>query len=170
MRLVPRRTVAPVGEIVTLPDLKVHLRIDHDDDDALIRSYERAAMALLDGWRGILGRCILEQTWEVSFDHAGTHRLPFPDVSEVTATDVSGDPVAAVLYHDAIGSLVTLPGPATVTMTAALPEDARPAVVIAVKLLVGHWYLHREAVTTAATSELPLSIESLLTPLRIWRI
>jgi len=159
--MVPVRVVAPASPVVTLSELQLHLRVDGSDDAALIVAYERAAVAHLDGWRGILGRCILPQQWSVIYEQAGTYRLPFPDVSQVVVSVGT-----AVLAQDFLGSVVTISEPATVTMTAAMPEDALDAVRMAIKLLVGHWYEHREAVSEASLSTVPAAFDALVAPLR----
>jgi len=60
-------TPAAAATVVTLPIAKAHCRIDHPDDDALITALIAAAEAHLDGYSGILGRALLEQTWEQKF-------------------------------------------------------------------------------------------------------
>jgi len=159
----PRRTIAPAGPLVALTDLKAHLRVDSADDDTLIQSLEKAAVAHLDGWRGVLGRCIQPQTWEVAYPSAGSHRLPFPDVSSVSAS--SG---TATLAHDTLGARVHLSEACTVTLVAAMPEDAVEQVKLIVKLLVGHWYENREATTATALKDGPIAVDALLSPIR-WR-
>lgn len=169
--MIPIRITPPPGPLVDLAALKAHLRVDGDEDDDLIQSLERSAVTHLDGWRGVLGRCIQSQQWAVTFGRAGRHRLPFPDVTAVSAEDGAGDPVTATLCHDAQGSFVDLAAPATVTLTAGLPEDAVEVVVMAVKLLVGHWYEHREAVVTGTiATTLPLAVQRLIAPVTVWRI
>ena len=85
----PVRVAAPQGELVSLGVLKDHLGVVGAHDDARIAALLAAAVAHLDGWRGALGRCILTQSWRVDYDDEGTHLLPFPDVSTVTAVDAS---------------------------------------------------------------------------------
>lgn len=168
--MTPIRTEAPDGPLVSVADLKAHLRVDGDHDDSLIEAYERAALAHLDGWRGVLGRCVQSQKWTVTFDEAGRHRLPFPDVTEVVAVNGNGNPVEVQLCPAGQDWSVRLTAPAMVTMTTGLPEDALEAVVMAVKLLVGHWYLNREAVSERGVAELPLSVTRLLAPVMVWRV
>lgn len=157
----PVRIVPPISPVVALTDLKLHLRVDGTEDDTLIAAYEAAAVAYLDGWRGVLGRCILSQQWAETYAQAGMFRLPFPDVSEVVA-----DAGVATLTRDCLGSVVTITEPATVTMTTALPEDALDTVKMAIRLLVGHWYENREAVAEANISSVPLAFDALIAPLR----
>lgn len=123
------RVTAPVGPVVDLEDLKQHLRVSGSDSDMIIANLEKAAVAHLDGWRGVLGRCIQEQTWKVSFSHTGTFHLPFPDI-----TSVSGG------VWNASGKYVTLDNGTDVTFTCALPEDAMWAVQQAIKVWVSIHY------------------------------
>ena len=164
------RTVPPASPVVSLADLKAHLRVDNDLDNALITAYEAAAVAHLDGYRGILGRCILEQQWAETYEQAGTYRLPFPDVTAVSAVDAEAAVVTASLSSDAMGCIVEIAAPATVTMTAALPADALPVVQMAIKLLVAHWYENREASSEISLSAVPLAFEAILAPIRWVRI
>lgn len=158
---VPVRVTPPSGPVVSLADLRAHLRVDGTDENTLIEAYEKAAVAHLDGYRGILGRCILSQKWTVTYEQAGTFRLPFPDVSAVEV-----DAGTATLAQDCLGSLVTITDPCTVTMTAALPADALEAVKMAIKLLVGHWFENREAASEAKIEDAPLAFNALIAPLR----
>ncbi|MBB4207278.1 head-tail connector protein [Roseinatronobacter bogoriensis] len=169
--MTPIRVTPPAGPVVPLPDLKAHLRVVGNHDDVHIAALEAAAVAHLDGWRGALGRCILEQAWQVSYPGAGVWRLPFPDVTAVTAVDGAGDPVDAALSHDALGSRVEIGEAAVVTLTAALPDDALPAIDVAIKLLVQHWYDNGTAVVTGTiATELPLAFSALIGPLRWIRV
>lgn len=159
--MIPIRVTPPVGPLVGLGELKAHLRVDYGDDDALITSLEKAAVAHLDGWRGILGRCIQQQVWSVQFDRPGRHRLPFPDVSGITAS--AGE---VELCHDALGSLVTLTEASIVDMTVRAPEEVGLVAALAVKMLVAHWYHHPEAVSTSGKSEVPMAVSAILAPVR----
>lgn len=53
---------------VSLAEAKEQLRVDVEDDDALILRMLRTAVAHLDGWEGILGKCLVEQQWRQDFD------------------------------------------------------------------------------------------------------
>lgn len=88
----PSLKVPPALPLVTLEELKVNARIGFDDDDALLQSYLNAAIAHLDGYAGILGRCLVTQTWEQGFvDWCYRLRLPFPDVASATIAYVDAD-------------------------------------------------------------------------------
>jgi len=137
--MTPKLVAPPVGPVVPLPDLKAHLRVDHNADDALIVSLEAAAMGHLDALTGILGRAILPQTWAVYLP-AGCHALPMPDV---TAATVDGDPIT--VKPGPLGPLVELDEAATVQFTCAMPAHLLERARVAVKLLVAEWYERREA-------------------------
>ena len=79
-------------------------------------------------------------TWPEPSDLAAGFRLP--DVDE------------AVVNEDG-----------SVTVTCAMPAEKLPSVQAAVKLLVGHWYLNREA-TGKGMAEQPFAVRALLEPLR----
>ena len=157
----PIRTVAPADPIITLAVLKQHLRVDFDDDDEVIQIYLNAAMGWLDGYRGVLGRCIMPQTWQVAYDTPGTHRLPFPDVQTVTASVGT-----ATLTADRCGSFVTLTDAATVTLTARAPDDILPQIKQIVLLIVATWYEQRKSTGEANLAELPMTVAALLAPIR----
>lgn len=159
--MIPRRVTPPVGAVVDLAEMKAHLRVLNDDEDGLISSLIAAAESHLDGWRGVLGRCILPQQWAVDYPEAGCWRLPFPDVTSVTVSAGVG-----ILTHDGLGAIVTLTEAATVTMDVQMPSETVDAVRLIVKLLVGHWYANREAAGADTLSAAPLAVDALMTPLR----
>ena len=168
--MIPIRVTPPAEPVVPLVDLRKHLRVDTDQDDVLITMYEKAAVAHLDGYRGLLGRAIREQVWAVTYGQAGTYRLPLPDVVSVTATDAGGDPVGFTLCKDALGTVISLSAPAEVRFTVALPGEMQWAVEQAIKILVGHWYENREAVSGLGLSSVPLAFDALIGPIRWTRV
>lgn len=56
---------APIDTPVTLDEAKSHLRVDYDDDDALIQELLQAAT---DYCESFLGRALIDQTWELALD------------------------------------------------------------------------------------------------------
>lgn len=162
--------VTAPSDLVTLDEVKAHLRVDIDDEDPLIGGLIQGAIAYLDGYRGVLGRAIMPQTWRQTFTCAGPYRLAMPDVSTFTAT-VGGNAAPGTLSGDAMGPVVTLdassPDGATIEFTCALPVQQLPAVRMAVLLLIGNWYQHRESVGERG-QEIPMGFEMLISSMR-WR-
>lgn len=191
--LAPVRTVAPVGTVIALSDAKRHLRVDYDDEDAMIGALISAAVDYLDGYSGILGRALLTQTWRQDFDAFDDEmRLPVGNllsVSSVTYYDASNalQTLSNAVYtglSDRLGPYLTRkpdqvwpsgyyrPDAISVTWTAgygataaSIPTPIKQAIL----LLVGHWYANREAVNVAAGIvglELPMAVDALIAPYR----
>lgn len=181
------RTVAPASPVVSLAEAKRHLRVLHDDDDADIEMMVGAATAAIEGPNGI-GIALSPQTWRLSLDHFPCEIIvPLGPVSAVTSVeyrDAAGvmQPVAGLRYDldesplrvwpardTAWPSANCEPGAVKVTFVcgyADLPQDLRWAIL----LLVGHFYEHREAVTTDLKAiELPMGVASILERYRVGR-
>lgn len=191
--LAPVRTVAPVGSIISLVDVKRHIRVDDSDEDILIDALVKAATEYFDGFSGILGRALLTQTWQQSFSgFTDTMRLPVGNlisVTSVTYYDSSNaqQPLSSSVYtalSDSLGPYFTLkpaqawpasyvrPDAVTVTWTAGYgptASDIPAPIKHAIMLLVGHWYANREAVNVEAgivAAELPMAVDALIAPYR----
>lgn len=73
---------------MTRADVKAHLRIDTTDEDTIVDSYIAAAVARLDGWSGVLGRCLVHQHWRASFYEwptDGKLRLPLAPATSIVS-------------------------------------------------------------------------------------
>jgi len=90
--LAPVRTIPPAAPVVTLEAAKQHLRADFDDDDVIIQALIDAAVDHLDGYGGILGRALINQTWRQDFGGFSCKPLRLPLVP------VLSDPTVA--YFD----------------------------------------------------------------------
>lgn len=92
--------VTPPGMLpVSLAKAKLHLHVDHNDDDALIEGLVRAATEHFDGWTGILGRCLVEQEWRQDYDaFAPCLPLPLGPVISITSVNVGGDTIDGGSY------------------------------------------------------------------------
>ena len=174
------RIVAPAEAPVMLAEAKAQLRVDHDDEDPLIQHYIDAATAWLDGASGILGRCLVSQTWQMDLDAiTGLILLPFPDsvIDSAVFTDAAG---VDLDYHIALQDqrllLRPLAGfgrPAAITFTAGYgaPADVPAAIRQAMLLLIAHWYENRAAVSLGTSpSALPIAVDALLAPYRRIRL
>ena len=186
----------PAIQPVTLAEAKLHLRVDHNDEDALIQSLIRAATEHLDGWTGILGRCLVEQVWRQDHDRfAREMSIPLGPVIAVQS----------ITWRDPAGQLNTVPSGSydlrideagnavirfdadyvfptnlhesravAITFKAGYPTNPGPPATstvpdplkVAILLLIGHWYQNREAVSAAGMASLPFAVEALIAPYR----
>ncbi len=186
----PVLVTPPAGAPITRAEAKANCRIDADnaDEDGLIDGLIEAATSLLDGYSGILGRCLLTQTWQVSADSfSQCMRVPFVATSVVVKVRNSAGELSTVagsnysLLHDAQGSYVrfkdTYAVPSDLAETAAVSidvvsgygaaDEVPAAIKQAMHLLVGHWFSNREAVNVGnITSTLPFAVDALLAPFR----
>lgn len=110
-------TGATALTLITKDAAKAHLRVDHTDEDALIEELINAAESYLDGYSGILGRALLNQTWAVKLgEFFNPIRLPVGIASSITTVkyyDTSNveQTLASTVYQlltDALGSYVSL--------------------------------------------------------------
>lgn len=170
------RKSGPAVPLVSLEEIKAHLRIGEDetDEDDLIEGLLAAAIGHLDGPRGVLGRCLTDQVWSLTLDRiSGPVLLPIPFLASAAAFALADDAALPItLVASGIWSKAHLSGPASgavrIEMTATAPAEIQPVAAAAIKLLVGHWYLNREAVITGTiATSLPLSVDRLLTPLKV---
>lgn len=190
--LSPVRTIAPADLPVSLAEAKRHCRVDCavTEDDDLIGSFIEAATAHLDGWSGVLGRALMNQTWRQDFSgFSGCMRLPLAPCSAIDAiTYVDGDSVERTLsdgvytlLSDARGPFVSLaagqswpsalrrPDAVSVSFVAGYGAEAGkvPAPLrTAIMMTVAHLYANREAVGDGALAALPFGVDALIAPYR----
>ena len=178
------QTVAPTVEPITLAEAKLHLKQDAVEDDALISSLIVAARRHCESR---LGQQLVTATYRLTLDcpPCGCElELPVPPLQSVTSfqyIDIAG----ATQTWDSSKYLVDtsrMPGrvyPAwnvpwpntrgdhncyTITFVAGYGDAAAvpDTIKAAIKLLVGHWYEHREAASEVSITSIPLAVDSLL--------
>lgn len=172
--------IVPPAELLSLGLVKDHLRVEGSDEDFLIGEYAKAATAYLDGWRGILGRCILPQTWRITVAELSDTRLPFPDVQSAVVKYLDAAeieqmlaPAAYQVVNDELGGRLVFDPDYDLPVVAdredavrieavfGYPQDAVPTGIrVAALLLVAHWYQHREGQETTP------AVDALLAPFR----
>lgn len=187
----PVLVTPPDDTPISVAEARQHCRIDGSDDDALLVALIEAATAHLDGWDGILGRCLMTQTWRQDFPgFAARLRLPLRPVQSIASikyldrnnAEQTLDPSVYTFRADPQGVYVELNPDQAWPNTAARPdavsvtfvagyEDATkvPAPIKqAMLLMIGHWYENREAVTVGVTAmPMPMSAHYLLNPYRV---
>lgn len=100
----PVRITPPMALPVSLAEMKDYVDVGFPDDDVTQSALIAGAVEHLDGYSGILGRCLVNQEWACSYEGwSDALRLPFPDVSAATVTyrDAQGgdQTVAASSYE-----------------------------------------------------------------------
>ena len=96
-----KRTVEPTELPLSLEEVQDHIRWESTAaDQAQIMIYMRSAVEQHDGAAGLLNRCIITQTWEITFDWfpRGAIRVPLPPLQSITS----------VQYIDTAGATQTL--------------------------------------------------------------
>lgn len=181
----------PALSPVDLDTLKAYVRVYHDDEDTLLQGLIDAAVDYLDGPVGILGRMIMEQTWEVALPAwpSGEYRLPVVGLSsaQVVYDDADGveisldasqwsvSPLAVVSPARPILTLRGASGPVLgqgeypvrlrVTGGAATVEALSPGLGKLVMMIAGHWFARGDS--GGAVDEFPASIRSMLARYRV---
>lgn len=179
------RLAAPALAPVSLAEVKAQMRVDHDEDDVYIGTLIDAAVDMVDG-TGKLGRAMVTQSWCQWVDQApGWVPLRMGPVQALTGVDyydAAGTLQAATLsdfevFRDgelylakpksgaAWPAAQVRPDAIRITWDAGFGDaaaDVPAGIRAALKLIVAHWYEHREAVTGTAPAQLPLGAQTLI--------
>jgi len=185
----PRLITPPASLPVSLDQAKRNCNVDHDEDDELFDLWIRAATEILDGHDGVLGRCLVSQTWEQTLPVGSLLRLPISPVQSIESisyVDADGNTVelAGTEYDvdpeaDAFGPFVNLrtpptapDGKLTVRYVAGYGEpDAVPASIKqAILLLVSSFNEYREKDLNLAHLQTNPNYKGLIGRLRLRRI
>jgi len=186
----PVLVTPPATTPISLNEAKAHCRIDHSDDNNTFDALILVATSYADGWTGILGRCLVTQTWRQDFDRFNRClRLPLYPVSAITSVkyDDTSDIEQTVagsnydLLDDDLGAFLRFKD----TFSFPSIHDDRPAVRVtysagyanaaavpeAIKhgllLLISHWYENREPIVVGQQAQqVPLAVDALLAPYR----
>lgn len=165
----------PTADLVSLEALKEQVAAtEFTDDDDLITAARDAVVGHLDGYSGVLGRALAEQTWRLHLDRFPRRReirLPLPPllgVESITYLDLAGvqqtlgadqyrvltGERAALVLASGAAWPATLCEPRAVSVTfrcgwaAPTGDEAWPVklrpVIAAIKLMVGDLYANRE--------------------------
>jgi uncharacterized phiE125 gp8 family phage protein len=181
---------APAQMPLSLAEVKEHARIDLTDEDAYLGGLIGAVTAHAERY---LCRSLITQTRRAWFDVVPCDGLlldygpvqtlssvksyNLDDIESTVATtvyrlDAVSEPARVVLRYNQIWPVNLRPQSAVAAQYIAgygLAGDSVPTAILqGMLLLIGHWYMHREAVVTGITATtLPLAVESLLRPYRL---
>lgn len=173
------RTVPPAETPVSLTEVKAHCRVTEGDDDAVLSALLAAATDYLDGPHGLLGKCMVTQTWRQRLEEfADCIRLTVGPVASVTSinyydADNAEQTLSATVYElsrDTLGAYITLKtdqswptiydrkDAVTITFVAGVAAaDVPDTLKTAVLMLVSHWDENRDG-----GSEIPNSVRHLV--------
>lgn len=176
-------TTQPSIEPVKLAEAKLHLRIDHDTDDALITSLIKVAREWCESYQN---RAYITQTitWKLD-DFPRVFIVPKPKLQSVTTIkyiDVNGEEQTLSSSEYDV-DVYSQPARIVEAFNSSWPgirgdinsveviyvagygdaaTDVPESVIAAMKLLVGHLYENRELSTTDSLKEIPFGVKSLL--------
>lgn len=178
----------PQTEPVTLEEAKLHLRVDGVEEDSLILSLIKTAREYCEDFQN---RAYLIQTWELLLDAFPTFpvlpiKIPKPPLKEIITisyidkdgdyhtidncdyiVDTASEPGRIIpAYGKTWPQVILQPiGAVKIRFTTGyddvtlVPEKIKQAM----KLLIGHWYEHREEVNLGVSvSEIPMAAKMLL--------
>jgi uncharacterized phiE125 gp8 family phage protein len=171
-----RVTVPPAFEPVTLDEAQAHLRSDDDvTENATITALITAAREYCEA---VTRRALATQTIEAYPERFGRCiDLPMPPLQSITSikyTDSAGDEhvVADSDYVvDTVSGRICFSSPPCFAPYPINPikityiagcESAPQSIKQAMLLLVGHWYINREAVSADIVRPVALAVDSLL--------
>lgn len=186
----------PEVQPVTLDEMKAHLGVTTDIDDALIENLIGTATARLDGPRGLLGKCLITQSWALTLDAFPRTSITLPlaptqSVDAISYVDRDGatqpwpeDDYAVVRLgdHDDAAYVLPLtsfpitkdrPEAVSITFTAGFgdePEHVPAPIRQAIKMHVAHLYENREAtyLGQGGFAPVPFAVDELLSSYRTW--
>jgi uncharacterized phiE125 gp8 family phage protein len=92
MGYAPTRYSAPNVKPISVVEARRHCRITSTDDDVLLEALIDVAVQYFDGWNGVLGRCMISQTWDQHYDDFRSMELPFPasSITTIHYDDING--------------------------------------------------------------------------------
>lgn len=184
---------APAVEPVSLTEAKLHLRVDGTDEDSLITTLIAAARRDIET---MSLHKLISQTWDWYMDGwpGFPLELPFPPLQSVTGIyyTLEGAAEATWASSNYIVDAYSVPGWIVLQSTASIPSgtlieangvrirfvcgfgtagtNVDERLVQAMKLLIGHYYEHREAVIVERgmnIMEMPMAVGALCNDFRM---
>jgi uncharacterized phiE125 gp8 family phage protein len=180
--------VAPASEPLSLAETKQFLRVEHDDDDAVITALIAGARSHVEA---LTRRALLTQTWRLVLDAwPGNGRIaprigPLQSLVAARVFDAAGVAHAVdgeQFVIDVAANVIAapcwalpMPGRAhagieldVICGFGALASDVPKDILHALRLLVAHWYEHRGVIAIGgSTAVLPAGLHALIAPHRM---
>ena len=177
-----------IQDVVSLEELKLHLRVDGELEDAYLTSLIRAAIdfaenytrrsivkrqvnIFLDGFSDSvirLGTCPVQEIVQVSYENVNGEATVLPIESYRAVLDV--DPPLVMPISSWPGDVLPIPGSVRVEAVVGY-EQVPMSIHQAILLLCGHFYENREVMRTqyVTANEMPFSVSALLYPYKVLR-
>lgn len=172
--------------ILSLDACKAHLRVEDDAEDALIAALRDAAIEYVERYCGVKLGAVTGLTWRAeglpsaTSAHVELALRPVTAITGIAWQDGDGADVEGTLsdfrvsesgmLRPAIGKSWPsgVAGEVVVTFTAGYAAGEAPnSLLQAVRLMLGHLYINREAVvTTGMAGEVPLGVAAYCSPFR----
>lgn len=192
--MIPYVITQPAEEPVTVAEVKTHLRIDVDTEDALLGAYLTAARVYYEQatWRALVTQTLgVRLSYWPGVDYIPLTRPPLQSVTSIVYTDSDGNdstfpPSNYNVYANGDTGLIWLkdglswpsttlqPGPSILITYVAGHGDAEDVPELdkqAIRLLTGHFHENREnvvAVQGITIAELPMAVRSIIHLRRAW--
>lgn len=131
--LKPVLVTPPAVVPVTLAEAKRQCNVLFDDDDSLLEALADVAIEHLDGYAGILGRALINQSWRQDYHCFGAMRLPLEPLVSITS----------VKYYDADNVQQTLAG----TVYEVVTDNRGPIITLKYGQTWPTTYSRRDAVS-----------------------
>ncbi len=184
-------TPATGNLVVTLAEAKTHIRVDISDDNTLITSYIQSATDFAETFTA---RVFLTTTLTLKRDRFPRcpsefllPRPPLQSITSITYTDTDGD---SQTVDSSVYDVDTFNEPGRITMAYnqiwpqsrgdtnnvvvtyvggyGAPDAVSDQIKTAIKMLVGHWYEHREPVVFGTmVKNVPITVDRLLTQYKV---
>ena len=173
-------------------EIRHYLRIDTRDDDQLLLALQSTAVAHVEDQ---LGRAVVARDVELLIDRlpVGTNPITLPVQPVTSVTDIDRIEAAGwvsidsdtyeIVRSGALSAVRPVAGarwpetqasPRSVRVRyragAEDPLDVPEPIKLAILLLIGHWYEHREASSGTQLHNLPLGVDALIAPYRVARV
>ena len=173
---------------VNVAYVKAQAVVDFADDDDFLNESILDAVDYLDGYDGILGRALMDQTVVQKMPNFSDMRLPYgaaTSITSVTYFDTLGvaQTVSAedyILLNDQNGSRMHFlsdsqlpavfdrPDAVVVTYQAgwATADDVPAPITKAIVMMISGWYENRTGMTDTGLKEAPYGVRDMLAPYR----
>jgi uncharacterized phiE125 gp8 family phage protein len=181
---------APAVEPVTLAEAKAYLRVEHDDDDAVIAALIAGARVHVEAQTR---RALIAQTWRLVRDcwpadgRIAALPVPLREVAAARVIDAEGatqaiDPQAFIADTASAPAIIAfapwslpMPGQQVAGIEIDIdvgygegPADVPEPLRQAIRLLLAHWYENRGLVATSQSAALlPATAAALIAPFRV---